>query len=34
VIAIQAMGGAADSWIVGAHRHFDLVENAFVHCRF
>jgi hypothetical protein len=25
VIAIQAMSGTADSWVVGAHRHFDAV---------
>jgi len=27
VIAIQAMSGTADSWVVGAHRHFDAVQN-------
>jgi hypothetical protein len=30
VTAVQAVGGAADSWIIGAHRHLDLVEDAFV----
>ncbi len=30
VTAVQAMSGAADSRVVGAHRHFYAVQNAFV----
>jgi hypothetical protein len=28
--AVQAVCGAADSWVVSAHRHFDGVENPLV----
>ncbi len=31
VIAIQTMGCAANSGVVGTHRHFDLVQDACVH---
>jgi hypothetical protein len=30
MIAVQAKGGAADSWIAGAHRHLDFVERRLV----
>ena len=29
--AVQAVGGAAHSWVIGAHRHFHLVQDAFIH---